>query len=94
MGTFDVPLSPTEDNVGEDDEEEILTPPSPVVAPEHLSNKGLPFLQTIVSPKSLMHTYGTQEEYGYEKIKEWMHQAQLHPDFQEEERGRKEKTVA
>jgi hypothetical protein len=91
VGFTDAPLPLTEDIVDEDDVDEIPTPLSPSVAPQHLSNKGLPLSQIIVAPKSVVHAYGTQEEYGYEKIKEWMHQAQLHLDFREEERGRKKK---
>ncbi|ORZ06718.1 hypothetical protein BCR42DRAFT_427078 [Absidia repens] len=83
---------PTSQDEDEEDEEEILTPLSPIVSavdplflPQHITNNDLTALENSKQSASMMRPYETQEEYGYEKIKEWMHQAQLMPGIEEED---------
>ncbi|KAI8335786.1 hypothetical protein BC941DRAFT_453530 [Chlamydoabsidia padenii] len=76
-GMGDVHLSPVKDDE-EEEQDEIQTPPSPIVAPHYLVNQDQ---NTLVKP------HETQEEYGYEKIKEWIHQAQLDRAYEKEVQG-------
>ncbi|KAI8098507.1 uncharacterized protein BX664DRAFT_1351 [Halteromyces radiatus] len=77
-----------DDDEDEDDDDELLTPLSPVVSDspllsQHLTN--LSALENSQHQSSLMRPCETQEEYGYEKIKEWMQQAQSLPGVEEQE---------
>ncbi|KAI8333045.1 hypothetical protein BC941DRAFT_473696 [Chlamydoabsidia padenii] len=73
---------------GDDDEEDddIQTPLSPLETsflPRHITSTDLTALENYQKPP-IMRPSETQEEYGYEKIKEWMQQAKFMPELEEQ----------